>query len=67
MSRFFDHRFGYFSFLNCPEREWTSLFDRVLLLISGAFLFVVIIVLISSSCSSYREKWCRDSEGLYYF
>lgn len=63
MSRFFDHRFGYFFlFLNCPEREWRSLFVRVLLLISGASLFVVIIVLISSSCSSTIDG--RRAEGL---
>lgn len=39
-------------FIRCPEREWRALFVRVLLLISGDSLFVVIIVLISSSCSN---------------
>lgn len=57
MLRLFDHRFGYFFlsfcfFIRCPEREWRALFVRVLLLISGDSLFVVIIVLISSSCSN---------------
>lgn len=56
MLRLFDHRFGYFFFIRCPEREWRALFVRVLLLISGDSLFVVIIVLISGSCSNVKKQ-----------
>lgn len=58
-------RFSFFCW-SCPDREWRALFIRVLLLISGASLFVVIIVLISSSCSNMDERW-RDCQPFLLF